>query len=327
MSDVERDGIRDADILFLYDVKLANPNGDPDEENRPRIDEVTRRALVSDVRLKRYLRDYWMDNGKDVWVRKLDGGETTTASKRLTILAEEYAKETGKRVKPKEADKEFLDWILDRLIDVRLFGATMPIAGEEEGERGGTRTFTGPVQFSWGYSLHPVELVLSSGITSHFAGREKGEKGRYGTMGKDWRLHYALIGFHGHVSRSRAEWTRLKPGDLEELEESLLRAIPQQATSRSKLGQVPRLYLNIQYKDRPLTLGDPRDYVRMVYKVPSERIRSCADYALSLRPLAEHLDMGRNKIAEIHFWRHHALQLEETEEELRLKTLPGFKQL
>lgn len=48
------------EILFLYDACLCNPNGDPDEENRPRMDYETRRNLVSDVRLKRYLRDHWL---------------------------------------------------------------------------------------------------------------------------------------------------------------------------------------------------------------------------------------------------------------------------
>jgi len=323
MSKGEEVEIQDADILFLYDVKLANPNGDPDEENRPRIDEVTRKALVSDVRLKRYLRDYWLDNGRDVWVRKLDAGETTTASARLKGLAEECAVQRGKKVELKKADKEFLDWLLDRLIDVRLFGATMPIAGDEEGEPGGTRTFTGPVQFSWGYSLHPVELVLSSGITSQFAGREKGEKGRYGTMGKDWRLHYALIAFHGHVSKARARWTSLKQDDLEKLEEALLHAIPHQATSRSKLGQVPRLYLNVRYKNRPSMMGDLRDYILLEPSVPAERIRSTLDYRLNLKPLVERLK--KEEIAEVRFWKHHAIQLNGTEK--GLETLPGFRAL
>jgi CRISPR-associated protein Csh2 len=69
--------VRDGDILFLYDAKLTNPNGDPDDENRPRMDEVTGRNLVSDVRLKRYLRDYWLNGGEDIWVRRTEQEETT----------------------------------------------------------------------------------------------------------------------------------------------------------------------------------------------------------------------------------------------------------
>jgi CRISPR-associated protein Csh2 len=56
----DRKGINNSDILFIYDAKLCNPNGDPDDENKPRMDYDTQTNLVSDVRLKRYLRDYLM---------------------------------------------------------------------------------------------------------------------------------------------------------------------------------------------------------------------------------------------------------------------------
>ena len=170
MSEESEIKIRDADILYLYDVKLANPNGDPDEENRPRMDEITRRALVSDVRLKRYFRDYWLGKGLDIWVRTGEEGEVYTATQRIGILKKEFdISDVNSR--------EFFNKLLERLIDIRLFGATIPIKGKTEGEAGESHSLTGPVQFSWGYSLHPVEIVLSSTITSMFAGREKGEKG------------------------------------------------------------------------------------------------------------------------------------------------------
>lgn len=72
---------RNSEILYLYDARLCNPNGDPDEENRPRMDYDTGRNLVSDVRLKRYLRDYWLAKGQDIWVRQVEeGGEEKTVS-------------------------------------------------------------------------------------------------------------------------------------------------------------------------------------------------------------------------------------------------------
>ncbi len=315
--------VRNADILFLYDAVMTNPNGDPDEENKPRMDELTRRALVSDVRLKRYLRDYWLDQGRDVWVRKLDGGETVTASERLKGLAEVYAQETGaKKPDLKKASKEFIEWLLDRLIDVRLFGATMPI-GAGDATRGGMLTFTGPVQFSWGYSLHPVELMPPT-ITSTFAGREEGEKGEYGTMGKDWRLYYACIAFYGHISRARAKKTRLQPEDLGVLEEALLYAIPEEATTRSKIGQTPRLYLRVGYGERTPVLGDLRDYVVLKTELPGEKIRSVEDYVLDVTPLVERLLRSKQEIAGVRFWAHPDLRINGAE---ALKDLPGFTRI
>lgn len=296
--------VLDGEILFLYDAKMANPNGDPDEENKPRMDYATGRALVSDVRLKRYLRDYWLSTGQDVWVRTLEG-ETVSADQRLKALAEVFNDETGQKIDVKKAVPEaFVTWLLERLIDVRLFGATMPIKGESAGQGGGL-TFTGPVQFSWGYSLHPAEIMDSATISSTFAGREND----FGTFGKDWRLHYALLGFIGRVSAARAGATGLQPGDLDALENALLRAIPSQATTRSKFGQIPRLYLQVRYREHRYPfppVGDFRDLVRFLPAegLPPRKVRSVEDYTLDLAPLAGALADREEDIEEVRLWVH-----------------------
>lgn len=64
---------KNSEILFTYDAKLCNPNGDPDEENRPRMDWEKEINLVSDVRVKRYIRDYLEDIGQKIYVRKIEG--------------------------------------------------------------------------------------------------------------------------------------------------------------------------------------------------------------------------------------------------------------
>jgi CRISPR-associated protein Csh2 len=321
--------VRNADILFLYDAKLCNPNGDPDDENKPRMDDLTRRCLVSDVRLKRYLRDYWLSRAKststpqalynggdlpaqDVWVRKGDDGDTVSASERIKALAQEFNRESGKKVDLRNLSPEFLVWVLSRLIDVRLFGATMTIKADEGESTGRSRSITGPVQFNWGYSLHPVEIVASSSITSLFAGRETGGKGEYGTIGKDWRLYYALIGFHGRVAKARAAGSGLLARDIERLEDALLNALSEEATSRSKLGQTPRLYLQIQYKDAAPALGDPRDYVTVGVvdsSLPVEKIRSIADYQLDISKLSALIGGYRERIASLRWWCHPDLRI------------------
>jgi CRISPR-associated protein Csh2 len=91
--------IHDGDILYLYDAKLTNPNGDPDDENRPRMDEATGRNLVSDVRLKRYLRDYWLNADEDIWVRRTKQEETTSSKRRMSVLLEDYKEETGQSLR------------------------------------------------------------------------------------------------------------------------------------------------------------------------------------------------------------------------------------
>ena len=304
--------VRNADLLFLYDAKLTNPNGDPDDENRPRMDPFTRRALVSDVRLKRYLRDYWISRGYDVWVRTREDGSRVDATQREQDLRKVFEQETGQQRggRGTRADEEYRQWFLNRLIDIRLFGATLPIkAGEEK--RGLSEQYTGPVQFSWGYSLHPVEVNPSNSITSMFAGRG-GEKGEYGTIGKDWRVLYALIAFWGHVAAQRAKATQMTAEDLKALEDGLLHALSSEATTRSKLGQTPRLYLRVDWKDRAPSFGDPRDGLRLLpaqEELPVERWRSIEEFVLDLQPLVSRMMRYRDDIAAIRYWRHDELNV------------------
>ena len=280
---------KNSEILFLYDAKLTNPNGDPDDENKPRMDYDKEVNLVSDVRLKRYIRDYLDSKGYEIFVSKIEG-ETVDATKRLEKLLNKN--------KLGALTMEDLDTILSKLIDVRLFGATMPIKAQE-GERGASSTFTGPVQFTWGYSLNKVELVKSNSITSLFAGRTEGGRGEYGTFGKDWRLYYSLIAFYGIVSGYRAEYTRLTEDDVLLLDDAMINAIPQMASTRSKVGQKPRLYLRIEYKNRGIFLGDLRGKIKLDN---IEGLRDISDYELEVSELLEFLSNNKGKIEKIYLY-------------------------
>ena len=287
---------RNSEILFLYDAKMTNPNGDPDDENKPRMDYEKEVNLVSDVRLKRYIRDYLESKGYEIFVAKVDG-QVVDATERLQRLLG--------REKLAALSQEDLGVILSRLIDVRLFGATMPIKAQEEGARGASSTFTGPVQFTWGYSLNKVELVRSNSITSTFAGRGGEGKGEYGTFGKDWRLYYSFLAFYGIVSGYRARYTRLTFDDVALLDEALWNAIPVIASTRSKVGQKPRLLLRVEYRDAYTFLGDLRGKVRIS---PEEGLRDIADFEVDFSSLVKFLEMHREKIERVFLWEDSELQ-------------------
>lgn len=258
------------EILYLYDAKLTNPNGDPDEENRPRMDYEREINLVSDLRLKRYVRDYLLDKGYDIFVRKVED-KSVTAEKRTKEL------------------KEFTeDAILENLVDVRMFGATMPVKGDN-------KTFIGPIQFNWGYSLNKVELLEAS-ITSHFSTSENASQG---TIGKDFRVKYSLIAFSGVVSGKRAVKTRLTEEDLDLLDEAMKYAIPNLAT-RSKIGQYPRMYMRVEYKDSETILGDFRDFIKLEEKETS--IRDINECALVIDDLLMLLKANKEKINSINYF-------------------------
>jgi len=273
---------KNSEILFTYDAKLCNPNGDPDEENRPRMDWEKEINLVSDVRVKRYIRDYLEDIGQKIYVRKIEG-KSEKPEKVLDATAKE---------KNTEVDK--LD-VLDTFIDIRLFGATIPIKGR-------TETYIGPVQFNWGYSLNKVELLEAS-ITSHFASDEKKQQG---AIGKDYRVKYSFIAFSGIVSARRAKETKLTEDDLKFLDRAMKEAIPLLAT-RSKIGQYPRLYMRVEYVDDKTLLGDLRDYIKLIEVV--EKPRKIEDVQLDITDLAEFLHKNKDIISKIYYFKHPELCL------------------
>lgn len=303
--------IKNSEILFIYDAIMCNPNGDPDDENRPRMDYERQRNLVSDVRLKRYIRDYLQNKGYEIFVAKPEG-ETVNATQRLKNLI----KDNGKDISPNKIDKDGIKWLLSQLIDVRLFGATMPIKSNDS--KGSSLTFTGPVQFNWGYSLNKVSLIDSSGITSHF-GSEEGKT--QGAMGKDYRVYYSLLAFHGVISGNRAKFTNLQEEDIKLLDEALLKAIPLLAT-RSKIGQYPRLYLRVQYKDPETILGDFRYHVKPD-KV--DGLRDITDYKLDITKLKDNLAQNIEKIDKIFYWQDENLGITSEGEERNIGDILNFK--
>ena len=229
---------QNSEILYLYDCKLYNPNGDPDDENRPRMDYDRERCLVSDVRLKRYLRDYLEEMGHTIYVTK-SAGVVQAMGRIQEVLSKE------------KVSGQDLPELLEKLLDVRLFGATMPIKGERRGG-GEAVNLTGPVQFTWGYSLNQAQFVDSSTISSQFAARDTAGQG---TFGKDYRLYYALVAFHGVVSARRAqvmyERSEKRPGgatsetDLALMDEAMIRLSlcwPRAPRSANIHGSTPVLY-------------------------------------------------------------------------------------
>ncbi|MDI6601442.1 MAG: type I-B CRISPR-associated protein Cas7/Csh2 [Thermoanaerobacteraceae bacterium] len=273
--------MNNSELLFIYDAKMCNPNGDPDEENRPRMDYDRQRNLVSDVRLKRYIRDYLMENGYDIYVARVDDRAVTAGDRLKELLGH-------------EATSDDIGEILSRLIDIRLFGATMPIKGEKRGA-GTSLSLTGPVQFNWGHSLNKVDLVESNGITSHFGSAAENKQG---AMGKDYRVYYSLIAFHGIISGKRASETNLSEEDVEILDKALIKSIPLQAT-RSKIGQYPRLYMRLEYASDEDFIGDLRSYVSLDR---AEALREPTDFAVDLSRLNEVLTSSNSKISRIHLW-------------------------
>ncbi len=260
-----------SEILFIYDAKMTNPNGDMDNENKPRMDYDTDTNLVSDVRLKRYLRDYFEKQlGKPIFV---------------TENAKD-AKDRGAQIK--KDGKSHKD-----MIDCRMFGAVFA-------ETGASDHLTGPIQFNWGYSLNKVELSDSNTITSSFSSGEG--------VGKDFRVKYSVIAFSGGINAKTAEGTGLSAEDIGVFDKAVINSLPFCRT-RSKIGQTPRLYLRVEFADNKAFLKDLREYLSLETGKEEYKVRNIDEFTLNIGGLAGYLKRFEGKILKIHFWKDDMLKL------------------
>ncbi len=308
MSDIIN---KNSEVLFLYDAKRCNPNGDMDNENKPRMDWDSGKNLVSDVRLKRYIRDYLMKiKNKPIFVRKL-GDKALKAKEAIGLFKKQYVDKVElKNISKKDLDikKKEMNKIKDRIfemIDIRLFGATIPI--EVESGKGGSSNFTGPVQFNWGYSLNPIHsLQESKTITSNLSTSDS-EQGA--GVGKDYRVRYSFIAFSGGINSNVAKTTKLKKDDLKLLDEAMVKSIPANRT-RSKIGQTPRLYIRVQLKNNESFLNDLREYIKLETKNEKkwEQIDNIKDVRLKTRKLEEYLNNNSDLIDKIFIWKDSLLE-------------------
>lgn len=303
-----------SEILFLYDAKQCNPNGDMDNENKPRMDMEAGRNLVSDVRLKRYVREYLMEIKEEpIFVRKLGdralkAQEALALFKLVTLDGKNEDEITPDDLNLKEEELQKIGDDVFGLADVRIFGATIPIQVEAEGARGSSSNFTGPTQFNWGYSLNQIyELQESSTITSHLrTGRSDAGAG----IGKDYRVNYSMLAFSGGINANTAKTTQMREEDVSLLDEAVIKAIPLNRT-RSKIGQTPRLYLRVEMKDKQHVLNDLREYLELETDLDDEsKIRSIKDYRIDASALDEYLDSKSGLISTIHYWKDPLLQLD-----------------
>ncbi len=272
------------EILFLYDIENANPNGDPMNENRPRFDAETGTALVSDVRLKRTVRDYWFDyegfngkEGKDIFVRELMYNDDKDPQKK-------YVQDGKRRADNFKSDEEI---ILDTCIDIRVFGGVIPLKND-------SITLTGPVQFQMGRSLNKVEIITEQGTGAFASGEKKGQA----TFRTEYKLPYAIIGFNGIVNDKAAEKSKMTEEDLQLLLKGIWEGT-KNLISRSKFGQRPLLLLAVTFSDS-YYLGGMRQKLKLVSEMNEEAIRSVNDYSVDVTGLFESLKKVSDKIESLY---------------------------
>jgi len=280
------------EILFLYDIRMGNPNGDPDE-NRPRVlPDGT--FYVTDVRLKRFVRDFVNSQGKDILVGNVEG--------RVSNLTGRVSDHLRKSRKAEANGRELVDILLESFIDARWFGSSLAFK-EDKGSaklEPEPKTLTGAVQFNMGEVLHRAEEIRIQG-TSLFA---SAEDKRAGTFTDFAALRYGLIAFNGVANEHSAKLSRMSDEDYDTLLEALWKGIRSAGNTRSKVGQVPRLLVSIEYKPTvEYQFGNLLEYVKLRARdgKPEEQWSSPEDYVLDIDRLVARLDLRKDKIEKIRF--------------------------
>jgi CRISPR-associated protein Csd2 len=204
------------DFIYLFDVKDGNPNGDPDAGNLPRIDPETGHGLVTDVCLKRKVRNFIQmvkadaqdkdtagdGQGFDVYVREkaILNNQHLRAYKKLDI--------DPKKAKQEERDQT-RDWMCKNFYDIRTFGAVMTT----EINCGQVR---GPIQFAFGRSIDPVvtseHAVTRCAVTTEKEAEKQSGDNR--TMGRKFTVPYGLYQAHGFINPFLAKQTGFGDEDL-----------------------------------------------------------------------------------------------------------------
>ena len=302
--------INKSELLFLYESTYSIPNGDPFTSEQ-RYDDETKKVLVSDVRIKRFIRDYFQENGQDIYVANPDPENKLTGGQRFKMLFE------------KRADKNMSarDFALS-LIDVRMFGAVIPIQREkgkkkteEDGENVSAFNLTGAVQFSiLNPSLNKVDLRMHQNTSTLIS--DVGNK--QGAIGTTTVVPYSLNQIHGWINPFSAEHTGLNESDISAMFKALWESV-NNANTRTKSNQNSLLLIQIVYDEPNKKLYGVDRMIKFdeeKRKMRDEQIRNSDDYSLDFTELQKISD--NDKVSAVNFY------TEKAEIENQLNSLPKF---
>jgi CRISPR-associated protein Csd2 len=215
------------DFLLLFEVTNGNPNGDPDAGNLPRLDPNTNRGIISDVCLKRKVRNFVAEfppaepdlNKYKIFIQQ--GAVLNPLIDEAAPYANEQVPDRQKQTDDWEAAA--LHWLCQRYFDIRAFGAVLS-TGNKVFKGSAYGQVRGPVQFTFGQSFHPItplEITITRCAATN-PGEEGQGSGQNRTMGNKHIVPYALYAAKGYVSPAFAERTGFTQEDLDLLFEAVL---------------------------------------------------------------------------------------------------------
>lgn len=269
------------EFLLFSDCTMANANGDMINDNRPRQDERTGKLEISDVRIKRYVRDEWDNRGAKVFVKPVkneNGKFIDCKGVAKKVIEEEKIKSEQLETKLKTDYK-----------DVKLFGAVITEP---------KFNITGPLQVMWSRSLHTADIKFAQG-TSVFTSKKEAEQG---TIWSKYYTPYALFKTYMVYNDmvAKRQGINVTEADIDEFKEVLISGIKNyKSTSKN---QMPRLLVEVVYNKN--YIDGELDYIKIDKKVSDLELRNIFEFTFDFEPLSKYYKNKEAVIERINVYKH-----------------------
>jgi CRISPR-associated protein Csh2 len=283
------------EFLLLWDSTMANPNGDMLNDNQPRHDEITGQLEVSDVRIKRFVRDEWQSNGYNVLVRTKKDNNGNVMS--CTKLIDELKKES------KLKDENLIAHLLNEYIDVRLFGAVITKPKND---------ITGPLQIMWSKSINSAEIKFMQGNSAYASGEDRGQS-------SIWSKHispYAIFKTYAvyNDNTAKRQDIEVSEDDLSAFTKSLINGlINYRSTSKN---QMPRLLVEVIYKKQ--RIDGELNYVDVNYDIPDNELRDVSQVDINLEKLVNYYHSKKSDIEKVRIYMHGSITIENLDKDFEI---------
>lgn len=273
------------EFMLIWDATMSNPNGDMLNDNQPRQDITTGKLEVSDVRIKRFVRDELASQGFDIFVQTT----TDTAGKVLSCATRAQAILKGIK------NVDVCSHLAANFIDVRLFGGVVTKPKCD---------ITGPLQIAWSKSVNKADIKFMQGNAA-YASKDGKEQA---SIWSKYITPYAL--FKTYIVYNDVVATRQKISVSEEDIKAFISALIQglvhyRSTSKN---QMPRLLVEVVYKNQQI--DGELDYVDAVYTCDDLELRNISQVSFELSRLKAYYENKKDVIDEIRIYKHHSVIIE-----------------
>jgi CRISPR-associated protein Csh2 len=278
--------VNSREFLMVWDSTMANPNGDMLNDNKPRQDESTGQLEVSDVRIKRFIRDEWISNGKNVLV------QTKTDKNGKVMTCQGIVKERASENNLK--DEEIPNYLLENYIDVRLFGAVITKPKYD---------ITGPLQIAWSKSVHEADVKFMQGNAAYASGEGKEQASIWSKFISPYALFKTYAVYNDKVAEKQG--ITVSDDDLNDFKDALINGLKNyRSTSKN---QMPRLLVEVIYNNNKL--DGELNYIDITYENQDLELRDISQVVINLCKLCEYALEKSESIEKIIIYKHKNVNL------------------